>query len=64
MCFFTVNRELHNQVEVLLCDKSIPSDPGFIVKLSYRMNYMQVSVICFRSTSFNLPILFSLRKFF
>jgi len=36
-------RELSNKVDVLLCDKSIPNDPGFIVKLSLRMNYMQLA---------------------
>jgi len=40
--FFFFNRDLHNRVEVLFCDKNFPTDPGFCVNLSLRMNYMQV----------------------
>lgn len=36
-------RDLHNRVEVLFCDKNFPTDPGFCVNLSLRMNYMQVA---------------------
>ena len=40
--FSFLNRDLHNRVEVLFCDKNVPTDPGFCVNLSLRMNYMQV----------------------
>ncbi|KXJ26613.1 Ubiquitin carboxyl-terminal hydrolase 7 [Exaiptasia diaphana] len=36
-------RDLHNQVEVLFCDKNNLQDPGFTIVLSKRMNYMEVA---------------------
>ncbi|KAK3717321.1 hypothetical protein QZH41_011551 [Actinostola sp. cb2023] len=38
-----IEGDLHNQVEVLFCDKNNFSDPGFTVMLSKRMTYMQVA---------------------
>ena len=54
LCLFS-NRELSNKVDVLLCDKTIPNDPGFIVKLSLRMNYMQVGVLPFVLHPLHMP---------
>ncbi|XP_065066038.1 ubiquitin carboxyl-terminal hydrolase 7-like [Rhopilema esculentum] len=36
-------RDLSNQIDVILCDKNIPNDAGFNVKLSLRMQYMQLA---------------------
>lgn len=37
-------RDLYHRVDVIFCDKTIHNDPGFVVTLSNRMNYFQVSV--------------------
>ncbi|XP_066265443.1 ubiquitin carboxyl-terminal hydrolase 7-like isoform X1 [Branchiostoma lanceolatum] len=36
-------RDLYYRVEVVFCDKTMPSDPGFNLVLSQRMNYFQVA---------------------
>uniref|UniRef100_A0A2K5D0P6 ubiquitinyl hydrolase 1 n=1 Tax=Aotus nancymaae TaxID=37293 RepID=A0A2K5D0P6_AOTNA len=36
-------RDFYHRVDVIFCDKTIPSDPGFVVTLSNRMNYFQVA---------------------
>uniref|UniRef100_A0A146KS22 Ubiquitin carboxyl-terminal hydrolase 7 n=1 Tax=Lygus hesperus TaxID=30085 RepID=A0A146KS22_LYGHE len=36
-------RDLYHRMEVTFCDKTIPSDPGFTMELSSRMNYTQMA---------------------
>ncbi|XP_013790076.1 ubiquitin carboxyl-terminal hydrolase 7-like, partial [Limulus polyphemus] len=36
-------RDLFYRVEVTFCDKTIPSDPGFVMELSLKMNYDQMA---------------------
>ena len=48
-----IDRDLQNRVEVLFCDKNVVNDPGFIVNLSLRMNYMQV---CFSFLFLSGPV--------
>lgn len=36
-------RDLYYRVEVIFCDKLNPSDPGFSLDLSMRMNYDQMA---------------------
>lgn len=36
-------RDLFFRVEVTFCDKTVPSDPGFTMELSQRMNYDQMA---------------------
>lgn len=36
-------RDLFYQVEVTFCDKSVPSDQGFTLDLSQKMNYDQMA---------------------
>ncbi|XP_064870178.1 ubiquitin carboxyl-terminal hydrolase 7-like [Oncorhynchus nerka] len=36
-------RDLYHRVDVIFCDKTIHNDPGFVVTLSNRMNYFQVT---------------------
>lgn len=38
-------RDLYHRVDVIFCDKTIHNDPGFVVTLSNRMNYFQVSFV-------------------
>ncbi|KAL0278652.1 UNVERIFIED_CONTAM: hypothetical protein PYX00_000410 [Menopon gallinae] len=35
--------DLYHRVEVTFCDKSVPTDPGFTMDLSQRMNYDQIA---------------------
>lgn len=36
-------RDYHNRIEVTMCDKNSPNDPGFNVTLSSRMTYTQMA---------------------
>lgn len=36
-------RDLNNRIEVVLCDKNIPIDTGFVLELSKNMNYDELS---------------------
>ncbi|KAM6155681.1 ubiquitin carboxyl-terminal hydrolase 7-like [Rhynchocyon petersi] len=36
-------RDLYHSVDVTFCDRTIPNDPGFVLTLSDRMNYLQVA---------------------
>ncbi|XP_018020606.1 ubiquitin carboxyl-terminal hydrolase 7 [Hyalella azteca] len=36
-------KDIFYRVEVTFCDKQVPSDPGFVMELSQRMNYDQVA---------------------
>lgn len=36
-------KDLFHRVDVTFCDKTIPNDPGFTLKLSQRMNYDQLT---------------------
>jgi len=36
-------RELGDQVDVVRCDKNDPNDGGFLLQLSFRMNYDQMA---------------------
>jgi len=36
-------RDLNNRIEVVLCDKNIPNDTGFVLELSKDMNYDELS---------------------
>ncbi len=36
-------RDLYYRIEVTFCDKAVPSDSGFTLELSQRMNYDQMA---------------------
>ncbi|XP_013388428.1 ubiquitin carboxyl-terminal hydrolase 7 [Lingula anatina] len=36
-------KDLYYRIDVTFCDKNIPSDPGFTLELSLRMNYDQIA---------------------